>query len=376
MGGLISLAGYYMILGILTLWICVRVARDSGGLAFACFFFWPTCVYALIRNWGSPDSDIKIPFFFSIITMGLMVWSAERAVVQLEQMDESAYMVAAFSAEEIEEIRQDDPQLAAEIEAAQAQALDRRAGAAVVSADPPAERAASARPSVVDSSSFGNGMPTDPGVAISFRTLALREAESKLTPLRGRIDLGPAQAQLALPEHFRFVPVAQLRTMAAMGAGPVDPSTLGWVIHERTRFSDDDAWYVTVRFDAVGALVLPETAQAWQQALTAENAAAAEPELAPDWMAGPAIATLVDHADGALRARALKPLAHGVLEYAVHGLDTETDELGLRAARLMAAHTHSKQAPGVVQAADSAVNVRTLAGYARAGLGARVRAEG
>jgi hypothetical protein len=218
--------------------------------------------------------------------------------------------------------------------------------------------------------------PVAPGVDVSIRTLALREAERQLQPSRGRIDLAVAGAELALPAQYHFVPAAQLGRLASMGAGKVDEHTLGWIVHDKVSIAEDDGWFVAVRYAPVGPLAPPPDSAGWRQSLPAYllgDPKEAESLLTPAWSAEHQVATLIDHEtrDGAklARARALKPLAGGVLEFWVAGLTDERRELGLRAARLMAARSSGPMAAVAPPAADpaTATPLAPLAVYVTAG---------
>ena len=49
---------------ILLLWMILRIWKESTLLAIVSLFFWPALVYAVVKNWGDEESDIKVPFFF------------------------------------------------------------------------------------------------------------------------------------------------------------------------------------------------------------------------------------------------------------------------------------------------------------------------
>ncbi|MFO1494011.1 MAG: DUF2167 domain-containing protein [Lysobacterales bacterium] len=371
MGGLISFAGYYLLLGVLHIWMCVRIGRSSGGtLGWLTFFFWPTSIYVLIRNWGQDDADIRIPFFACLATVGMMFWSLHRAEEQFRQQgyylaytDEEMAQINAegyeveYSPEEIAEIRRQDPAMAAEIEA----------NGGVLSVAPQTLRT-SAQASGTGTEVDLAEMPMAPGQEVSIRSLAIRELEGKLQARNGRITLETAQATLDLPRHFRFLPAEQVQALANMGVGAIDRHTLGWIVHERVRLADDDGWFVQVRFEPVGALAVPASSADWQQALAYQDQDQPAIEV-PTWMAERFTATLLDRearpGETVERARALRVTAHGVLEFRVSGIRAEERELGLRAARLMAARTTAPAPPVAADSADAPAPALSLHAYAQ-----------
>jgi len=52
---------------ILLLWMILRIWKESTLLAIVSLFFWPALVYAVVKNWGDEESDIKVPFFFFMV---------------------------------------------------------------------------------------------------------------------------------------------------------------------------------------------------------------------------------------------------------------------------------------------------------------------
>lgn len=361
MGGLTSLVLYWLFFIILHIWMCLRIARSSSMLAWMTFFFWPTCIFALFRNWGDEESDIRIPFLASVACFALSVWSLYRAGVQFEN---DQYYVE-YSAEDIEEIRREDPQLAAQIEANDG-VLDVRTldDSYVVEY----EEETDARPNPDRGTSDLAEMPMAPGEEVSIRSLAIRELETKLSPRSGRIALESAQATLDLPRHFRFLPPAQLRGLASMGVGPVDAHTLGWIVHEQVRLADDDGWFIEVRFEPVGALGVPASSADLQTALGYQDQERPAIE-APAWIPERLTATLLDRetqVGGSVeRARALRVTASGVLEFRISGIEAEQRELGLRATRLMAARTTAPAPVAPAEGTEAPAPAYSLHAYAQ-----------
>src|SRR5690554_6747794 len=107
LGSLTSLAGYLLVLFVITVWMCVKIWRRSPLLAIGAFFLWPLSLIALFLYWGDEDSDIRVPFALSLVVSILIGVMAMRAVDK--GIDEMAWML---SDEDIAQIRLEDPKLA------------------------------------------------------------------------------------------------------------------------------------------------------------------------------------------------------------------------------------------------------------------------
>lgn len=353
LGSLMSMAGYLLVLFILSIWIVVRVWKKSPLLAILCFFFWPVTIIALFTNWGDEDSDIRIPFFLSVVVGGLMMFMAMRAVDQ--GVNEMAY---TLSDEDIAEIRQSDPELAqalleardeqlagmqddayADDEGYDDESVAAPAGAASVGRDTNVEATAPAAPrdpAVLDAEHRGNTTRAAGSIAWQFR----------------RVALPAANATLHLTDQFRFAPRANLIYFARLRAAALPSDAIGWVVHRDVDLARDDAWHVQVRHvPLTTAIPLPDafddaTARAAAQAdyvarlAAALGVADAATVQAATWDAASGVATwqrggsdtTAPYADFV----AVRVVPGGLVECVVPNLHTAKAELGTRAARLMA----------------------------------------
>ena len=112
--GLGSIGFFYALLFAMIVWMALRINRASTGMAVASFIFWPLAIIPLITNWGSRDSDIRLPFAVALLAAGMIFHSADQAAQDVAMM---------YSPSDIEAIRSEDPQFAAEIEREQLRAL-------------------------------------------------------------------------------------------------------------------------------------------------------------------------------------------------------------------------------------------------------------
>lgn len=58
-------------------WVIARIWRASAAMAIAALFFWPVVLYALLRNWGDEDSDIKLPLAVFGLSLCYTLWALE-----------------------------------------------------------------------------------------------------------------------------------------------------------------------------------------------------------------------------------------------------------------------------------------------------------
>jgi hypothetical protein len=345
-GGLISLGLYWLVLLALGLWILLRTWRSSPLLAIISFFFFPATLVALLRQWNDPETDIKIPFFLSLVTIGAMVWAAGRTVDQA--IDASALY---YSEEDIALIREENPEFAAQIEAAQQEQLAQlqaEADAEVVYEDGDADTASEG-----DASTPGDDTVAAAPVAVDpevERQATLRRLAADLGWQRGSVRLDAAHATLVLPKHFRFVGAGTLYAISQAHQRPIDRFTLGWVVHEREDISAPGAWFVEVRHEPTGYL---SPGGAKPEDLANEVSGAMVSGLrgppfgtgyyAPLWQPRETLITYGRELpqEGVAGATgydlvAARPLRGGILVFRVRGLDAGTRELGLRATRLLA----------------------------------------
>ena len=356
-GSAMSFAGYLFVLFLLSIWTVMRIWKKSPLLAILCFFFWPATIVALFTNWGDEDSDIRIPFFLSVVVSGLMFFMAMRTVDQ--GISEMAY---ALSDEDIAEIRASDPELAqALLEARQEQQaalggepgqdaeFDEVAGADAAAPGnvsgnlertddntvEPRPAAAPRAPAVLDAEHRGNLERTAANIAWQFR----------------RVALPAANATLHLTEHFRFTPRANLIYFARLRAAALPADVFGGVVHRDVNLAREDAWYVQVRHVPLPhAPALPEAfgdadARAAAQAeyvgrLAAALGVDASTVQAPAWDAASGVATWqrggADPATPYADFVAVRVLPGGLVECVVPNLHVAKAELGTRAARLVA----------------------------------------
>ncbi len=326
---------------IFILWMVIVVARSSGLMAFATFFFWPISIFHLIPNWGVPGSDIRVPFLLTLIGTGMWIYSISQVV------DEAALQ---FTPEEVAALRQQDPEAADRLEQLQRAAMDGQEGAP--------DSASTTGGYVPSSSNFDEDLPV--AANIPTRPYMRKVPIGELNLRRGELRLDPAFSSLTVPEHFRYISAEQLGLLSEARKVAVDTPVLGWVVHDRVDLNRNDFWFVEVRFEATGFLPAPLPPPAPAVAPPAEatdpkvpvaassapvsSAAVAVP--APDpfglaWDSERAIATWSEtaHTAGRVDQCAARLLRHGAMIFCVPELDPARRELGLRASRLVAART-------------------------------------
>ena len=322
-------------LSVLYVWMVVRIWRGSALLGILSLFFSPVMVFALFKNWGDPDTDIKVPFLLSLVLTGVFYFAFYRDL-QAVVAESAAY----YRPEEIEQIRQEDPEFAAMIEAEQAKAQAWEESeevikvTSVVTPESPVETPA---PEV-------QGEKAEP-VDLEVQRIRDLQAIRRMRANRGPIELGPAYAKLATPSHFGFIGAKELTSLARVHGREVGANVLGWVVHERVLMADKQAWFGEVRFDQVGHLQVAGQGDsaALMRAINAISGSdqlglITDPAYAPRWSASDAMALWVRRVeDGrAVEAVAALPLRHGVLSYAVRIPAASEAELAMRTARLMA----------------------------------------
>ena len=368
LGAGISMLGYYLLSLIFLFWMVVKIARGSVLLAVLCFFFPLAAIFPLLRNWGDPDTDIRIPFFALWLSFGLAMFMAYRAVDKA--IDESALY---WTEEEIALIAEENPAMAAEIIAAQEAALARgelpperfdwsedealedeswpeaeqpeRGPRIDPNALPPATQRARERPAAP--------LPDAPE---AFQPGPLRQQAARIGWRFGAMPFPQAHAELQIPKGFRFAPRFVITQVARLRGTPLEPVSLGWVVHRETDLAQLDAWYVEAFFIEAGHFalrrhdpMLPEqlAALAGQPLADGSGRTLGSEAFAPTWIAEPGVLTWAvirgdpagDHRADLLAAR---PLRHGVLLYVMRELAPEQKELGLRATRLMALRTRAE----------------------------------
>ncbi len=333
--GLGSIGFFYALLFAMIVWMALRINRASTGMAVASFIFWPLAIIPLITNWGSRDSDIRLPFAVALLAAGMIFHSADQAAQDVAMM---------YSPSDIEAIRSEDPQFAAEIEREQLRALGIAVEVEPLATDSAASSTTASvalsvqpgsggrRPLAVDAAPGAAPAATDEfqfaAAPAQIRPIPLRELQFR----RGQVRLPPAFAHLDVPQHFRFVTAQQLGTLSELRGVAVSSATLGWLVHERVNLSSPDFWFVDVQFHESGHLAVPP--------------AGATPAIGGtdilSWDADRAIAAWSSpsgHDEAGEEMSAAKLLRHGVVVYRLPDLGADQVELGLRAARLMASRT-------------------------------------
>lgn len=246
-GSLISMAGYWVVVFFLVLWMVIKSFRSSPILALAMFIFWPVALIVLIRNWGDEESDIRTPFFLALLAGGMGVYMAGRAVDKA--IDEAApYM----SDQDIALIRREDPEMADRIEAAREAYWAEEDGEDWYdeeSAESTGQDAVRTRTKTSTSSSSTAAVAaprreTSEAEQRAARQQSLLLAASGLSFQYGEQAVPDAKASLSLPKRFRLAPTRALPMMARLRDATVTPALRGWLIHEGVDMSRDDAWVV------------------------------------------------------------------------------------------------------------------------------------
>lgn len=331
---------YYMLIFVMVVWMAIKVAKVSTGMAFATFFCWPIAVIPLITNWGNRDSDIRLQFLVTAVA-SILLWNASMKVVE----DHPGLL---YTQDEIEEIRATDPVFAAEIERDQLRAVgvevefDNDPGAqgqastyATISVEP-----AGRGPRVFASPSASQAAPAPSAIAPAadatpeFAAAPATVAKVPLRELnfrRGQVRLSAAFSRIQLPEHFRFIGRHQLGLLSELRDIPVSDQTLGWIVHERVDLNSAHFWFIDVQFHEAGYLAPPEPG-ATGSGMQWDAASALAIWGQPDRVAGRGMQQL-----------AAKLTRHGAILFLAPELQDDQLELGLRAVRLMAARTAPEQ---------------------------------
>lgn len=328
---------YWMLIVVMVVWMAIKVARVSTGMAVATFFCWPIAVIPLITNWGQRDSDIRLQFLITAVA-SILLWNASAKVVE----DHPALL---YTQDEIEQIRATDPVFAAEIERDQLRAVGIDVGMssdssldgstfAEVSVEPSGRS-----PRVFTSPSAGAGtapmaLPPASNESMEFAAAPARVAAVPLRELnfrRGVVRLGPAFSQIKVPEHFRFIARHQLGLLSELRGIPVSEHSLGWIVHERVDLNSAHFWFVDAQFHETGHLAPPSGDSIGSTM---------------QWDPATATATWGQPASGQGRGidqSTVKLTRHGAILFRVPELKEAQLELGLRAARLMASRTEPDQ---------------------------------
>lgn len=340
MGSLANGAIWWILILVMVIWMVLKIARSSSLMAVVTFFFWPAAVLHLISNWGDPDGDIKIPFLIALIASGMMTYQVFQAA------DEVAL---ESTAEEIAELRQQDPIAAAVLERRQRDAVGVEAGVNEQAGDEVAESNSAA---ISAGSSSQVLLPDRP----AMRMVPIAELNFR----RNDVRIDPAYVNLGIPQHFRYISAEQLGALAKSRGIAVDSKVLGWIVHDRIDLTRPDFWFVEVGFESIGYLPAPLPPATIDATLAAAPGAsqgspvANGPATKPATIAAPEADPFAPHWDGASEIAtwaeispkasveevdlcATRLLRHGALVLCVRELDLPRRELGLRASRLVAA---------------------------------------
>jgi len=349
-GSLGSAALYYGFAFLMVIWMVVKIARSSGLMAVATFFIWPLAIVSLIKNWGDPDTDIRIPFFATVLALGLSLFMVSRGVDNA-MLEYAPY----FSEEDLALIAEENPEAYAQIMQARAQfeadggTLEDEGGsdldlapASIEAADAPSSASSATTTSVDDAQAPAPRPPVeiDPEVELA-------KAVKGLSYLYHAVELKGANAQLVVPPRFRFIPAVRLSRIAELRSQPLQPGTLGWVTHDTIDLAHPEAWAVEVRLLDIGATRLTGSNEEINDELRAladtvlldtSKARFGSEGFVPRWDAERALLTWsLSGKDGRVEQRAVRPLRQAVLQFSVSGLEPSQRELGLRATRLLAA---------------------------------------
>jgi hypothetical protein len=359
---------WWLLLFAMVIWMTIKTARASGALAALVFLFWPSSALVMIKHWGDPSTDIRLPFAIALVAAFFVYTGSQRA------LDDFVIQNAPYMSEaDIELIRRDNPELAAKIDAARAgydEGYDDEDGgyrAPVAPRQPVVVQRPSSAPMPARDSAPARGEPERP--ALPPRELpppSLSQVASKLSYRLGRIAIEPAGAQLALPQDFRFAGKSVLPTLARMLNSPLDEETLGWVVHRDVDLGHPDGWFVEVRYRPLATLDLAPLPYAERVGVAAYLMRAVgqhergfgEGPYAPAWDAARTTVTASVPTPGEdetlLDAWAIRPLPQGALIFILRGSDPSRHELGLRATRLLAGRVQVEQtAPSADSPADS-----------------------
>ncbi len=61
-------------------WLVARLWREHTLVAIGSIFFWPLLFYPLAAHWGDRKRDIRRPFIFFLVSLGVSLWAASHAV--------------------------------------------------------------------------------------------------------------------------------------------------------------------------------------------------------------------------------------------------------------------------------------------------------
>jgi hypothetical protein len=354
-GNLGSAVLFYVFAFAMVIWMCVKIARGSLVLALLTFFVWPLALLSLIRNWGNPQSDIRIPFFAAVFALGLSVFMVEQAADP--QVADAA---PDLNEDELSALAQVDPDTYGKVMQARAdyEASDQRLRHAdediATQRSPQAtdqpDRGPSPAPRNLDRDRDRAEPASDSPAATLDPMLDLAQTAAGLSYQYSRIDWPHLQAHLQLPSRFRFIPASRLHRLARLRSQTLPEGGLGWVSHETVDLGQPEAWVLEVQHLAVGRLDEGDPGDAGADFADVLAGMAGAPALdgssrtlgsggfAPQWDAVRGLLTWsLDSPEGLSDHHAALPLRQGALLFSVRGLQPDQRELGLRATRLLAA---------------------------------------
>jgi hypothetical protein len=325
---------------ILMMWVVIKIARTSALMAFVTFVFWPVSLIYLLRGWGDPDNDIRVPFFGAVLASVIAFFMMKDGVDSA--MQQVAY---EMSDEELALIADEDPALHARL-----MELRRNVDLESISTDdstPQYDSNPEPRASASEADRAGLSSPAaTPAVSID-PAVELAQTAAALSYYYGEIELAAAHSTLQLPSRWRMVMANRLHRIARLRGLSLEPGTLGWISHEDVDLGRASGWAVELRFLPVGYVPLAASDEDLE-AVLAGLAGATLPDgsgrslgsaaFAPSW--DPATETLswfVDDATGLGEHHAARPLRDGVLLMVVRRLAPERREAALRATRLLSA---------------------------------------
>lgn len=374
LGSLASMMGYLIVLLILSIWMTVRIWRRSPILAILSFLFWPVSIIALITNWGDEESDIRLPFFLSVLVAGLAGFMAVRAVEKGVQ--ELAHEVAyTLSDEDIAEVRASDPELAAQLETARAEQRAMLVASGEFEegdwdelesdGDGAGEELSATGIPIVERSAEATAAlnaPRDPAVLDAEHRATLDRAAGHIAWQFGRVTLPGTNLTLELPRNLRFAARSTLHHVARLRHVPMPADVLGWAVYRDVSLAREDAWYVQVRrVPLAGPLAPPDvladaTAKSLEELAWAGRVAGAlgiDPKTisATAWDAANNIVTFRRSEGGSADTPSMYADAYAVrvqrdvlLEFRAPSLHSAHVELGTRATRLLAQRTKAPAA--------------------------------
>lgn len=343
---------YYLLIFVMVIWMAIKIGRDSTGMGIATLVCWPIAVIPLITNWGRRDSDIRLQFVVVLVASGLLWNSLDKVALNAErarQEGQTASMAGQDSVYAMQiEAERDGVRYGRPVgnERAPLISLDAsgRPVAPTTSGDMayylratghvggPAAEGTLSRSNIASApGAVGQSAPSSAEPTLQFAPAMVKVNATPLHEInfrRGQVRLGPANATLDVPPHFRFIARHQLGLLSELRQIPVDPTrTLGWIVHERVNLRSADFWFIEVSFHEVGHLEAPPpdaigSAMQWDAA--SATAIFGQPAVP---------------AERGMDQSAVKLTRHGAIRFRAPELPDDQLELGLRAVRLMASHT-------------------------------------